>query len=95
MTCVAEAPVLEGLYKEYKDRGFLMVMSFYLGTDEQVAELGAGLTFPVVNDVNGEILRRWEKDSAVPTTSLLAPGFHLLQVDEPLDDATMRDNLPR
>lgn len=94
MSCAAEAPVLEGLYKEYKDRGFLLVMTFALGSQDQVNETGAGLSFPVLNDATGEILGRWEKNNAVPTPSLLAPGLELITVDEGLDDATMVANLP-
>jgi hypothetical protein len=69
-------------------------MTFFMGTDELIAEVGAGLSFPVVADDSGEVMARWDQDGATPSPTLLGPGLEILQLDRPLDLALMEEHLP-
>lgn len=58
------------------------------------AETHGGLTFPVLGDAGQEIIGRFEKDNAIPSHTLLAPGLEVVAVDDWNAESMIVDYLP-
>ncbi|MDD3400195.1 MAG: TlpA disulfide reductase family protein [Eubacteriales bacterium] len=67
--CVAELPYLEQLYKDYQDRGVLIMGVMVDGTVDDASNLieSAGITYPIIT-VDGDLLELSRTMQFVPTT---------------------------
>jgi peroxiredoxin len=71
--CRSEMTSIQKLYAEYADRGFrVAAVSVDRGSDERILEFarGLGLTFDILRDEDGEILRTYFTQG-VPTAVLI------------------------
>jgi peroxiredoxin len=102
--CQQEAPDMQALYREYEDRGFIVIT--LLGEDLSgrtpgQAELqewadAFGLTHPVVADGGWGVTSRYLRSSSfsIPTMSLLGAGAEVVARDTWVSETTIRANLP-
>jgi peroxiredoxin len=96
--CQAKASVLESLYQQYKDQGFLAIDVLiedidYKPATEETAERWAdtyGLTVPVLIDPKLTAYANFVFASAIPSETLLKPGMEVL-VRDTQDADTMID----
>jgi peroxiredoxin len=75
--CTAEMPTLETLWRDYRERGLVVVgVSIDRGAPRTLIEpylKGLGLTFPVLLDPQMETANAW-RVAGVPATFLVRPG---------------------
>ncbi len=86
---MAEAPELEALYQEYKDRGYIVITllgennSGGAPTTDELQEWAAsyGSTHPLVSDAGFGY--GWNfMSGALPSQTLMGPGAVLVQIDQ-------------
>ncbi|MEX2375134.1 MAG: TlpA disulfide reductase family protein [Dehalococcoidia bacterium] len=95
--CVEEAPVIEELWPEYRDRGyvFLGVNIWDLQADAERFVTDLGLTFPVARDAERATYVEYGVQG-LPVAFFLEPGLQIRsRYDGPLDEATLRAELER
>lgn len=102
--CQQEAPDMQQLYREYEDRGFIVIT--LLGEDLSGRAPGQsdlqgwadafGLTHPVVADANWGVTARFLRSSSfsIPTMSLLGAGAEVLARDTWVSETEIRNHLP-
>lgn len=76
-TCIKEMPDLVRLYRDFNHKGLEVIgVSMYYDPPSQVAELirQRDIPYPVVNDVQKELMRAFGMQRAItPTTYLISP----------------------
>lgn len=90
--CQAEAPVIEALWHEYRDRGyvFIGVNMWDQPADARQFVNQYRLTFPVVADEARAVYVEWGVQG-LPTAFFVAPGGSVRsQFTGPLDERTLR-----
>lgn len=95
--CVDEAPVIEALWPEYRDRGyiFLGVNIWDLRSDAERFIDELGLTFPLARDADRAVYVEYGVQG-LPVAFFMEPGLQIRsRYDGPLDEATLRAELER
>ncbi|MQC17217.1 MAG: TlpA family protein disulfide reductase [Chloroflexi bacterium] len=95
--CAEEAPVIEELWPEYRDRGyvFLGVNIWDLRSDAERFIEEFGLTFPVARDADRAVYVEYGVQG-LPVAFFVEPGLQIRsRYDGPLDEATLRNELER
>ncbi len=95
--CVDEAPVIEELWPEYRERGyvFLGVNIWDLRSDAERFLDELGLTFPVARDADRAVYVEYGVQG-LPVAFFMEPGLQIRsRYDGPLDEATLRSELER
>lgn len=90
--CQTEAPVIESLWQEYRDRGvvFVGVNIWERPADGQAFAKQYKLSFPVVADEAGSVYIEYGVDG-LPTAFFVAAGGRVrTQFSGPLDEPTLR-----
>ncbi|MEX2583129.1 MAG: TlpA disulfide reductase family protein [Gemmatimonadota bacterium] len=90
--CEEEAPLIEALWPEYRDRGwtFLGVNIWDLESDARRFVERHGLTFPLARDEDGEVYLDYGVQG-LPTAFFLAPGLEMYaRYDGLLSEETLR-----
>ncbi len=87
--------MLEALYEDHKARGMLLVVMLSGGDETMLEQWASDYTFPVLLDADGSVQARWDRDSAAPSTHLVAPGVKLVVQDESIDLNQIETHLPR
>lgn len=90
--CEKEAPLIEELWPEYRDRGwiFLGVNIWDIERDAQRFVERHGLTFPLARDADGEVYVEYGVQG-LPTAFFVAPGLQLYaRYDGLLSEETLR-----
>jgi len=95
--CREEAPIIQRLWPEYRDRGYTFVGVNIIDSEDAAREFidEFGLSFPMVRDVDGAVYLDYGV-YGVPESFFLAPG---LEVDTKflgtLTEESLRDQLDR
>lgn len=95
--CREEAPIIERLWPEYRDRGYTFVGVNIIDSEDAAREFidEFGLSFPMVRDVDGAVYLDYGV-YGVPESFFLAPG---LEVDTKflgkLTEESLREQLDR
>lgn len=95
--CIEEAPVIEKLWPEYRDRGyvFLGLNIWDLEPDARAFIQELGLTFPLARDEERAVYVEYGVQG-LPVAFFLEPGLQIAtRYDGPLDEATLRTELDR
>ena len=93
--CREEAPVIEALWPEYRDRGyqFIGVNMWDLTRDAEAFIAELGLTFPLARDAERSIYVEYGVEG-LPVGFFLEPGLRIhSRYDGPLDEARLRSEL--
>lgn len=95
--CVEEAPAIEALWPEYRDRGyaFLGINIWDLRPDAEQFIEDLGLTFPLARDGDRAVYVEYGVQG-LPVAFFIEPGLQIhSRYDGPLDEATLRAELER
>ena len=95
--CIEEAPVIEELWPEYRDRGyvFLGLNIWDLDSDARAFVEELGLSFPVARDAERSVYVEYGVQG-LPVAFFLEPGLEIRsRYTGPLDEATLREELDR
>lgn len=90
--CRAEAPVIEGLWPEYRDRGyvFLGLNIWDIPQDAEAFLQEFGLTFPTARDAEGSVYVEYGVQG-LPVAFFIEPGLRIRsRYDGPLDESALR-----
>lgn len=93
--CEEEAPVIEALWPEYRDRGyvFLGVNIWDVRSDAESFIERHGLSFPLAADAEGTVYVEYGVQG-LPTAYFIEPGLQIrARYDGRLDEKTLRDLL--
>lgn len=93
--CEEEAPVIERLWPEYRDRGyqFVGVNIWDLPADAERFIAEHGLTFPLARDAERSVYVEYGVQ-ALPVGFFIEPGLSIRsRYDGPLDEARLRSEL--
>jgi cytochrome c biogenesis protein CcmG/thiol:disulfide interchange protein DsbE len=93
--CEEEAPVIERLWPEYRDRGyvFLGVNIWDIQADAEAFIERHGLSFPLAADADGTVYVEYGVQG-LPTAYFIEPGLQIRsRYDGRLDEGTLRDLL--
>ncbi len=93
--CEEEAPVIEALWPEYRDRGyvFLGVNIWDIRSDAEAFIERHGLTFPLAADADGTVYVEYGVQG-LPTAYFIEPGLQIRsRYDGRLDESTLRSLL--
>lgn len=95
--CVDEAPVIEALWPEYRDRGFVFlgINIWDLEADARRFIEELELSFPLARDTERSIYVEYGVQG-LPVAFFVEPGLQIRsRYDGPLDEATLRAELER
>jgi len=95
--CVDEAPVIEELWPEYRERGyvFLGINIWDLRSDAERFVEDLALTFPIAQNAERAIYVEYGVQG-LPVAFFMEPGLQIRsRYDGPLDEATLRAELER
>lgn len=93
--CRAEAPVLEGLWREYRERGVVFVGVAYLDTDTEARKFIAefGLTYPNGPDIGTRIATAYRLKGVPETFFVDAAGLLRGVYIGPVPEAELRQRI--
>lgn len=95
--CIEEAPVIEEIWPEYRDRGYVFLgMNIWdIESDAQAFIDDLELTFPVARDTERSVYVEYGVQG-LPVAFFLEPGLQIRsRYTGPLDEATLREELDR
>jgi cytochrome c biogenesis protein CcmG, thiol:disulfide interchange protein DsbE len=95
--CVEEAPVIEALWPEYRERGFVFlgINIWDLEADARRFVDELGLSFPLARDTERAVYVEYGVQG-LPVAFFIEPGLQIRsRYDGPLDEATLRSELER
>ncbi|MCK9496917.1 MAG: TlpA family protein disulfide reductase [Dehalococcoidia bacterium] len=95
--CIEEAPTIEALWPEYRDRGyvFLGLNIWDIEADAQAFIDDLGLSFPLARDAERSVYVDYGVEG-LPVAYFLEPGLQIRsRYTGPLDEQTLRTELDR